>query len=186
MERLPLTCRNGERGELTVCRQGARTELRASLSDPGDGLYRAFLLGERGELALGVLAPEEGRLALCRRVYTRDVDVLGPLLRGEARQSFKFQDAPEPAVPDHSCWRETRCPAQLFQDPFLQSRLRPIGRAWWRREGMLLKLALPLEERKPFPLEALFCLGRIGSAAGVRCVIYNFREEEPIMPDGDG
>ena len=182
MERLPLTVQNGERGELTVCPQGARTELRASLPDPGDGLYRAFLLGERGELALGVLAPENGRLGLCRRLYSRDVTALGPLLRGEARRSFRFQDAPvQSTPPTQSCWHETRCPAQLFQGRFLQTRLRPVGRAWWRREGTLLVLALPLAEGKPFPLEALFCLGRVQDVEGVRCVVYRFREEEPIL-----
>ncbi|MCI9443593.1 MAG: hypothetical protein HFF69_02595 [Oscillospiraceae bacterium] len=181
MERLPLTCQNGERGELTVCPQGARTELRASMPDPGDGLYRAFLLGERGELALGVLAPEGGRLELCRRVYSRDTAALGPLLRGEARRSFRFQDAPPAPQPESGCWHETHCPAQLFQSRFLQNRLRPVGRAWWRREGALLALALPLEEGRPFPLEALFCLGRVRQVEGTRCVVYAFREEEPVL-----
>ena len=181
MERLPLTGPNGERGELTVCPQGVRTELRACLDDPGDGLYRAFLLGEHGELALGVLAPEGGRLALCRKLYSRDVAALGPLLRGEVRRSFRFQDAPRTVQAESSCWRETCCPAQLFQSLFLQSRLRPIGRAWWRREGVLLTLALPLEDGRPFPLEALFCLGRVQCVEGVRCVVYTFREEEPVL-----
>ena len=78
--------------------------------------------------------------------------------------------------------RETCCPAQLFQGRFLQSRLRPIGRAWWRREGSLLVLALPLEDGKPFPLEALFCLGRVEQVEGRRCIVYTFREEEPLSP----
>ena len=179
MEHLPLTCQNGERGEITVCPQGARTELRCSMGDPGDGLYRVFLLGERGELPLGVLAPEGSRLALCRRLYSRDVAALGPLLRGEARRSFRFQEGPAPA--EQPLWHETHCPAQLFQSRFLQSRLRSIGRAWWRREGVLLVLALPLEERKPFPLEALFCLGRVQCVDGIQCVVYTFREEEPVL-----
>ena len=182
MERLPLTSRNGARGEVAVCPQGARTELRCTLPDPGDGLYRAFLLGERGELPLGVLAPEGGGLALCRRLYSRDVAALGNLLRGEARRSFRFRDSAAEAPKSH--WRETGCPAQLFQSRFLQNRLRPIGRAWWRREGGLLVLALPLEEGKPFPLEALFCLGRVGRVEGVRCVLYVFREEEPVLEGG--
>lgn len=180
MERVPLTGPGGERGEITVCPQGARTELRCRIGDPGDGLYRAFLLGERGELPLGVLAPENGRLELCRRLYSRDVAALGPLLRGEARRSFRFQDAPSPQS-DRVRWHETRCPAQLFQSCFLQSRLRPAGRAWWRREGALLLLALPLEAGKPFPLEALFCLGRVQGVEGTRCVVYAFREEEPVV-----
>lgn len=180
MERLPLNCPGGAPGELSVCRQGVRTELLAALPDPGDGLYRAFLLGERGELPLGVLAPENGRLELRRRLYTRDVDALGTLLRGEARRSFRFQDAPAPQ-PEPSGWHETRCPAQLFQSRFLQNRLRSIGRAWWRRDGAQLLLALPLDPDRPFPLEALFCLGRVQDVENTRCVVYTFREEEPVL-----
>ena len=45
----------------------------------------------------------------------------------------------------------------------------------------VLLLALPLEEGKPFPLEALFCLGRIQRVEGSRCVVYAFREEEPVF-----
>ena len=135
MERVPLYCQGERRGEVTLALwgpNGARTEIVASMDDPGDGLYRAFLLGERGE-----------------------------------RASF---------------WRETRCPAQLFQDRFLRERLHVHGRGWWRREEGLLLLALPLERGKPFPLEALFCLGRIESVEGRRCVVYAFREEEPVLP----
>lgn len=177
MERLPLNCQGDRRGEVTLALwgpNGARTEIIAQMDDPGDGLYRAFLLGERGELALGVLAPENGRLSVCRRVYNRDVGALGPLARGEARRSFRFEET-------GLCWRETCCPAQLFQNQFLIHRLRPIGRGWWRREGGVLLLALPLEPEKPFPLEALFCLGRVQCVEGTRCVVYAFREEEPIF-----
>ena len=180
MERLPLTGPRGERGEITVRPQGSRTQLHCWLSDPGDGLYRAFLLGEHGELPLGVLAPENGRLELERRLYSRDVTALGPLLRGEARRSFRFAEAP-PVRPDPACWHETRCPAQLFHSRFFQERLRPIGLAWWRREGPLLTLALPLDPGKPFPLEALFCLGSVRQVEGTQCVVYTFREEEPVL-----
>lgn len=177
MERLPLYCRGERRGEVSLSLwgpNGARTELAAAMDDPGDGLYRAFLLGERGELPLGVLAPEGGRLAVCRRVYHRELEKLGPLLRGEARRSFRFED-------DAPRWRESRRPARLFQNQFLTERLQDRERAWWRREGELLLLALPLEEGKPFPLEALFCLGRMEDVEGRRCVVYAFREGEPVM-----
>lgn len=180
MERLPLYCQREGRGEVTLALwgpNGARTEIAASMDDPGDGLYRAFLLGEQGELALGVLAPEDGRLRVCRRLYSRDVAPLGKLLRGEARRSFRFEEC-------GGCWRETGCPAQLFHSRFFIERLRPFGRAWWRREGSVLLLALPLEEGRPFPLEFLFCLGRIRCVEGKRCVVYAFREEEPVFwPD---
>lgn len=177
MEHLPLYCRGEQLGELTLSLcgpNGTRREIRVSLPDPGDGLYRAYLSGEQGELPLGVLAPEGGRLCICRKLYYRDLEPLGKLLRGEARRSFRFE---EPT----SDWRETCCPAQLFQDRFLSERLRRVNYAWWRRDGDVLLLALPLERGKPFPLEALFCLGKVQCVEGKRCVVYAFREEAPVL-----
>ena len=90
MERVELYCQERPRGEITLDPRGSRTRVRASMDDPGDGLYRAALLGERGELLLGVLEPTEGRLVLRRELYSRDIARLGPLRRGEARRSFRF------------------------------------------------------------------------------------------------
>ena len=56
------------------------------------------------------------------------------------------------------------------------------GTAWWRKEGGLLYLALPLAEDRPFPLETLFCLARLETVAGCLCAVYAFREGEPILP----
>ena len=40
---------------------------------------------------------------------------------------------------------------------------------------------ITLEPGAPFPLEALFCLGRVEQVEGTRCVVYAFREEEPAI-----
>lgn len=173
MERVKLYCQGACRGEITLHPEGKRVEVWAVMEDPGDGLYRAVLCGERGELLLGVLAPEHAALELRRRLYSRDVAELGSLLRGEARCSFRFQERG---------WEETRRPAELLGDRFLQERLRTFESAWWRRDGGLLYLALPLEADKPFPLEALFCLARLEQVAGFSCAVYAFRGDEPVLP----
>ena len=82
MERVELYCQERPRGEITLDPRGSRTRVRASMDDPGDGLYRAALLGERGELLLGVLEPAEGRLVLRRELYSRDIARLGPSAGG--------------------------------------------------------------------------------------------------------
>ena len=89
-------------------------------------LERTLLADLSAADARMIAVPENGRLSVCRRVYNRDVGALGPLVRGEARRSFRFEET-------GLCWRETCCPAQLFQNQFLIHRLRPIGRGWWRR-----------------------------------------------------
>lgn len=172
MERVKLYCRGECRGEIALRAVGSRTEVRAVMADPGDGLYRAALCGESGELPLGVLAPENAALELRRTLYSRDIAALGPLLRGEARCSFRFRE---------SGWQETQCPAELLEDRFLRQRL-AAERAWWRRDGELLYLALPLAEERPFPLETLFCLARPEEVEGVPCAVYAFRKGQPVLP----
>ena len=74
MEEVKLYCAGACLGRVALRPQGGRTEVRASMEDPGDGLYRASLVGERGTLSLGVLEPEgTGRLGLLRRPYSRDI-----------------------------------------------------------------------------------------------------------------
>ena len=172
MERVKLCCLGEAAGEVLLTPEGSRTIIRAAMEDPEDGLYRAWLVGDRGELALGVMEPGGGKLTACRRVYRRDVESLGVLRRGEARCSFRFGG--------ETPWRETGCPAAMFRTPFLRSRLGRFGRAWHRREGERLELALPLEAAGPFPLEALFCLGRLERVEGRECVVYAFQGEEPV------
>lgn len=177
MERVKLYRGEACEGEVTLRPDGARTEIRASLPDPGDGLYRLVLRGEAGELMLGVMEPEGKRLTLSRRLYSRDVHSLGALKRGEARCSFRFDDV--------SRWQAASGPARLFHDSFLQNRLRGVERAWWRRERGQLILAIPLERGKPFPLEALFCLAKVQRVEGRVCAVYRFDGEERPLPPGE-
>lgn len=174
MERYALYCRGEARGEVTLSPQGACTRVEARMEDPGDGIYRAVLVGSRGRLKLGVLEPEEGALGLRRRPYSRDVAAIGPILRGEAGRS----------VPFASPWTAAERPGELLPDAFLSRRLADCGRAWTRREGETLYLALPVEEGKPFPLTALFCLARVQRVKGTLCAVYRFSGEgKPLPPD---
>ena len=75
----------------------------------------------------------------------------------------------QPNLPLHQDGYVTACPAHIA-----------LSRQA-AREGMVLLVALPLEEGRPFPLEALFCLGRMECVEGRRCVVYAFREEEPVL-----
>ena len=113
MERLKLYCQDVCRGEITLRSEGGRTEIRASMEDPGDGLYRAVLRGESGELMLGVLAQGWGFAGNCTAGIWR---ALGPCAAGR-------QDAPSTssrprggrraALP--SCFRGGSCKAVCGQ-----------------------------------------------------------------------
>lgn len=173
MEQVTVYCRERSCGEGRIVQENGRADIRITMDDPGDGLYRAALVGERGQLALGVLEPEGGRLTLRRRPYWRDVERLGTLRSVQAVCSFPFRKK--------GAWQRTEQPDQLVSGDFLRKRLAPLPCAWWRREGTELSLALPLEDEHPFPLVTFFCFGRMDTIGSCRCVIYTFdREERPL------
>lgn len=173
MECCELFCNGDPAGKITLEPAGSRVEICSSMPAPGDGLYRVVLIGERGEMPLGVMEPDGAALKLRRRPYRRDVASLGKILRGEARRSFTFAAA--------RSWRRTERPAELFESRWLREGLKNCGPALWRREQGMLRLALSYDPKAAFPLEKLFCLARVERIDGKRWVVYTFdREEQPV------
>lgn len=176
MEQVKLYCRGVSCGSVTLREAEGRLEIRAEMADPGDGVYRAVLVGERGELSLGVMEPKDGALVLRRRPELCDVARVGAVRSVQAGCSFPFRKK--------SAWQATDCPAGLFADAFLRLGLAGQPCAWWRRERGRLVVALPLKTDAPFPLEALFCFARVERVEGVVCVVYAFDEREMPVHGG--
>ena len=170
MERLKVYCRGACRGEASLSRQDGRAEILIRMDDPADGLYRAILLGTDGEMALGIMEPEGGALALRRKPPLKDLERLGDLREVQTVCAFSFRKK--------RLWQRSEHPCELVESAFLKERLTAVPFAWWRKEEDRLLLALPLEPDRPFPLESLFCLARIGSVEGARCAIYTLDSHE--------
>lgn len=170
MEQITLYCRGASHGTVTLRETEGRLEIRSEMPDPGDGLYRAVLIGERGELSLGVMEPEDGKLVLRRRPALCDLAPLGAVRCIRAGCSFPFRKK--------TAWERTTCPAELFREPFLRERaaLQPV--AWWRREDERLTVAFPLKSGEAFPLETLFCFARPIIVEGERCAVFTFDASE--------
>ena len=174
MQQIGLYYEESVCGAASLHGEGNRVEITAQMRDPGDGLYRAVLMGERGELPLGVMEAENGSLVLRRRPDRSALTSLGALRGVRVFRAFAFRRKNE--------WNETARPAQLFESEFLKERTETLPLAWWRRTGERLIVALPLRDNMPFPLEALFCFARIGTVEGCPCAIYAFdRQEIPVL-----
>ena len=177
MERVKLYCRGRCVGEAALCGNGSRTEIVGAAEDPGDGLYRAVLVGEQGRMPLGVMESGDRRLILRRRPESSEVARLGNLRCVELICSFPFAKK--------TSWRRTQTPAQLIQNTFLQERLAGIEHAWWCGSEEKVTLALPLRNGMPFPLMPLFCLARVERVEGERCAVFTFNKHGEPVPHGE-
>lgn len=172
MDKFPLLWAGRSVGELACEKEALYTRFTARCRLPGEGLWCAWAVGERGELRLGVLEPEGTEASICRRFSGRMTQPLGALLRGELR----------PAVEDGAGWTAAQAPDQLVHAPWLRRHLRGargvLTRTW---EGGR-ELALPYDPAKPFPLAPMFCLARVRRLGEGVYVIYRLdRQEQPVL-----
>ena len=89
MDKFPLLWMGKSVGELACERESLYTRFAARCRLPGEGLWCAWAVGERGELRLGVLEPEGAEASICRRFSGRMTQPLGPLLRGRSARLWR-------------------------------------------------------------------------------------------------
>lgn len=172
MDRFPVMQSGRDVGELTVCGDGLYSACSVVCCPAEPGVCRAFLVGEQGELRLGVPAPSGGAFCVCRRVAVRELETLGRLRYAELRS----------CQPPSGGWQVVERPEELFHDPFLRRILRGAENVRAYRESGGVRLALPFDPGKPFPLPALFCFARVQCVCGARCVVYAFdSRENPVI-----
>ena len=124
----------------------------------GPGLWRLWAEGTAGRLLLGTLEGG-GPVSLRRRCSDRLVRPVGTVVRGLAE---------EVGAARADAWRPAREVPSFHAAAAL-----PEG-ALVRRAGSVWLAAVPCAEDAPFPLTELFCLARIETVAGRRCVVFAF------------
>lgn len=124
----------------------------------GPGLWRLWAEGTAGRLLLGTLEGG-GPVSLRRRFSDRLVRPVGTVVRGLAE---------EVGATRADAWRPAR-----EVPSFPAAAALPEG-ALVRRAGSVWLAAVPCAEDAPFPLTELFCLARIETVAGRRCVVFTF------------
>lgn len=172
MDKFPLMLEGKPAGELTVEREGLYTWFSARCPLP-PGLWCAWVVGDREELRLGVLEPEETLGTIRRRFSGRLTAPLGRLLRGEVRPA----GTKEPEL-----WEPAPAPDRFFRAPWLRQRLNGTQGAQTRRAGEVRYLALPYDKARPFPLTTLFCFARLRMIGGRAYVVYAFDgQDRPVF-----
>lgn len=136
--------------------------------EPNTEPMRLFAVGERGELRLGIMQPDNGRFVLRRQMSAKDASAAGTLLRGELRPL---------AVPEKD-WRSAAEPEKLFRGTVLQKHLSGRKGVLFCRSGECCYLALPFAVNSPFPLAEMFCLAHIQSSGQKQYAVFCFDSQE--------
>ena len=166
MDKFPLLWEGKAIGELSAEQETLYTWFTVRCRLPGEDIWCAWAVGDRGELRLGVVEPQNG----IRRRFSRQMTApLGKLLRGELRPAGDQAEENWTAAPE---------PDRLFHTPWLRRQLRGVRVALTRSAGEGRFLALPYDEKKPFPLTPLFCLAQPRNIGGKRYMVYAFDGKE--------
>ena len=171
MESLPVLLEGKKCGELLAEERGLYIFYRAVCDLKADiEPMRLFVVGEQGELRLGVIQPENGKFILCRQISARETAAAGRILRCELRSDVSGE--PE--------WERVVEPEKLFRDPALKRHLRNGTDVLIRRSSDRCFVALPFDVRRPFPMTDLFCLARVRRIRQRPYAVFCFdRQEKP-------
>ena len=169
MDKFPLMQGGVSVGELITEQEALYTWFEARCRLPGEGLWCAWAVGDRGELRLGVLEPCGDRATIRRRFSARLTAPLGKLRQGEIRPAHP----PEPED-----WTPLERSAVRLHSPWLREQLHLVPGVLVREEQGRRELAVPYDAGRPFPLTALFCFARIRRIHGRSYAVFAFDGEE--------
>ena len=173
MDKFPLMQGGVSVGELITEQEALYTWFEARCRLPGEGLWCAWAVGDRGELRLGVLEPCGDRATIRRRFSARLTAPLGKLRQGEIRPAHP----PEPED-----WTPLERWAVRPRSPWRREQLHLVSGVLVREEQGRRELAVPYDVGRPFPLTALFCFAHIRRIHGRSYAIFAFNgEERPVF-----
>ena len=176
MDKFPMMWNGRTQGELMTEREPMYTWFTARTALPGEGLWCAWVVGDRGELRVGILEPEQNGAAIRRRFSHPMTAHLGQILRGELRPAAEGKKEPT------GNWEPVTEAGKLFRTPWLQKQLQGKKDVLRMEKKGVRKIALPYEKNKPFPLTELFCFAQLQRIGEKFYVVFAFdREELPIF-----
>ena len=152
-------------GEMTVTPEALYTVFDVSCPKR-KGLWCAWAVGRTGRLRIGVLEPEAGCLYIRRRFSHELTAPLGTVLRGELRSLTEEREHWEPLNLDSLNSSYLRCPRGPLP-----------GVLTCRMDGSRL-IAVPRDDSRPFPLEAMFCFASSRPVKGRSCWVFRFDGRE--------
>lgn len=165
-----------EQGMMTCSDFGNRVELVMNIKNDRRGLYKGWIRGAGGQvLELGTLIPEGSCLMLRRCLQMDRLQQAGYWPISSCGVSLLHRFAGQDLSQG---WKREEDPGRLIpHDPFLREEVSRCsgGLLCVSREGF--SLAFPYSNKKPFPVEPLFCFARIRNLGEGQYAVFPFDKE---------
>ena len=163
-------------GWLEIITENGRVRLSAVRPMDRSGLYKVWAAGQGGgRILVGTMAPEGQVLRAARTAPIGELERCGcwPVTGGEVKLAFRFRE--------REGWQWQCCPGGWVTEEGLKRQLPREG--YCREEGERRLLAVPLDHRRPLPLESAFCLAELTRIEGRTCLVWTFdRDGMPLLP----
>lgn len=203
MEKFPILCGAERVGEAEAEQERLYICLRVRIPSRR-GLWRAWAVGERGEIRIGTLEPVNGESVISRRFSRQALSKIGALARVEIRVAGDSLPPPPPdgsaapkTPPDGSAspkkggdesaservetWQRAG-KEPLFRCKRFRRQSRHVRDALTRTDGDRRRVALVRDENAPFPIPELFCLASAARIGARDYWVFAFdRHEWPVL-----
>ena len=203
MEKFPILCGAERVGEAEAEQERLYICLRVRIPSRR-GLWRAWAVGERGEIRIGTLEPVNGESVISRRFSWQALSKIGALARVEIRVAGDSLPPPPPdgsaapkTPPDGSAspkkggdesaservetWQRAG-KEPLFRCKRFRRQSRHVRDALTRTDGDRRRVALVRDENAPFPIPELFCLASAARIGARDYWVFAFdRHEWPVL-----
>ena len=194
MEKFPILCGAERVGEAEAEQERLYVCLRVRIPSRR-GLWRAWAVGERGEIRIGTLEPVNGESVISRRFSRQSLSKIGTLARVEVRPASVAEQAESlpPPPPDDSIspkknasesvetWQRAG-KEPLFRCKRFRRQSRHVRDALTRTDGDRRRVALVRDENAPFPIPELFCLASAAKIGARDYWVFAFdRHEWPVL-----
>ena len=186
MEYLPLFRGGNPAGDAILEYQPPYTRITIRTTSRS-GLWRAWLIGESGEIKIGTLEPRGHEFMITRKFSRQDLAPAGCLSRVELRPASESSgdlngDLNSKLYPGFKSSGDSQSRSGLDSLENLKSPEKLSGTLERRWNG-LRYLAFPYERDKPFPRPDLFCFARLDDINARKYWIFAFNSENwPVIP----
>ena len=185
MEKLPILCGDERIGDAETERDRLYICLRVRVPSRR-GIWRAWAIGERGELRIGTLEPVGGENVISRRFSRRSLSEVGTLTRVEIRPASEepatqTKETPSSMTENPEAWKQAG-DGPLFRSNRFRRQSRNVRDALTRTDGDRRRVELLRDENAPFPIPELFCLARAAKIGTRDYWVFAFdRREWPVL-----